>query len=244
MSGLEIFNAHPRLYWGNSGYHDTPALFEIGVEGDAENATSWIAFGDHRFDTTGVLGKVTYRPNYGRLVEAIPGYLTLPTSAGQLFLARGWHFLMLYVLAFGLIAYWSYGIATGRFARTLIPDRDQLRPKSILQDIWRHLRLRRALGEEAARYNLLQRLSYIVVLFVLLPTMILTGMTMSASFLARFPWLIDLFNGRQSARTIHFIVAWLLMTFVLVHVFQVFVAGFVNEMRSMLTGWFRVREEK
>ena len=106
-----------------------------------------------------------------------------------------------------------------------------------------HLRLKHSVGLDAARYNLLQKISYLAVLVVLMPASILSGLTMSPSALAAFPWLLELFDGRQSARTIHFICAMLLLLFAFVHIFQVVVAGFANEMRSMITGRFRIQKE-
>ena len=113
----------------------------------------------------------------------------------------------------------------------------------MVRDLWMHLRLKHATGSAALRYNLLQKISYLAVLFMLLPTMIATGMTMSNSAVAACPWLIDLFHGRQTARTIHFICATTLLAFVLIHLFQVVVAGFRREMRSMLTGWYEPAPE-
>ena len=90
---------------------------------------------------------------------------------------------------------------------------------------------------------MLQKISYMIVVFGLLPVMVLTGLTMSPAVTAAMPFLFDLFGGRQSARTIHFIVANLLVLFVLVHVIQVIVTGLVNNMRSMITGRYAVRPE-
>ena len=112
------------------------------------------------------------------------------------------------------------------------------------RDIKDHARLRFPTGEAAARYNILQKLSYIGVIFVLLPLMIATGLTMSPGMNAAAPWLLDLFGGRQSARSIHFILAWALVAFFLVNIAMVLLAGPVNELRSMLTGWFRLPADK
>ena len=90
---------------------------------------------------------------------------------------------------------------------------------------------------------MLQKLAYIVVIFVLLPLMLATGLTMSPAVTAAVPVLFDVFGGRQSARTIHFLVANLMVLFVIVHVLQVFVAGAFNGMRSMVTGRHVVRPE-
>ncbi|HET6522865.1 cytochrome b/b6 domain-containing protein [Sphingopyxis sp.] len=245
MSGLQIFNAYPRLHVGQIGYYDTPAVFEIASNRDVANPRSWIAIdGREVLDTTGILGEVRDEGIFGIQTIAFPPWAILPQKAMDLHDGRGWHFLTLYFFAANLFAYLIYGIASGRFRRTLVPDRDQLRASSIARDLWMHLRLKHATGAEAERYNLLQKTSYILVLFLLLPSMVLTGMTMSPSFVAAFPWLIDMFAGRQTARLIHFISASLLVGFVVIHIFQLFVAGFLNEMRSILTGWFRVPEKR
>lgn len=98
-------------------------------------------------------------------------------------------------------------------------------------------------ARSAGRYNLLQKLSYLVVLFGLIPLFVLTGLTMSNAVTARFPELYGLFGGRQSARTLHALCALALLLFVLVHLAQLFVAGFMNEVRSMITGYFDLRRE-
>ena len=99
-------------------------------------------------------------------------------------------------------------------------------------------------GDAALRYNILQKLSYVGVIFVLLPLMVLTGLTMSPAMDAAWPWLLDLFGGRQSARSIHFICAALLLGFILVHLMMVLLAGPINEIRSMITGRFRVPPDR
>ena len=134
-------------------------------------------------------------------------------------------------------------VLSGHFRRDLLPTGAELRPRHILGDIWNHIRLRRPRGEAARRYNVLQKLAYMVVVFVLLPVMVLTGLTMSPAVTAAMPFLFDMFGGRQSARTIHFLVANLLVLFVLVHVVQVVLSGVFNNMRSMITGRYAIRPE-
>jgi thiosulfate reductase cytochrome b subunit len=124
-----------------------------------------------------------------------------------------------------------------------VPAAGELRPRHLLKDIWNHIRLRRPRGEAARRYNVLQKIAYTVVVFVLLPVMVLSGLTMSPAVTAALPFLFDLFGGRQSARTIHFIAANLIVLFVLVHVVMVLVAGVSNSMRSMITGRYAIRPE-
>src|SRR5882672_10008145 len=139
--------------------------------------------------------------------------------------------------------YLLFGLFTGHFRRDLAPAAGELRPRHILSDIWDHVRLRHPRGEAAKRYNVLQKLTYLVVIFVLLPAIVLTGLTMSPAVTAALPFLFDLFGGRQSARTIHFLAADLIVLFVLVHVVEMFVTGLFNNMRSMITGRYAILPE-
>ena len=90
---------------------------------------------------------------------------------------------------------------------------------------------------------MLQNITYLVMIFGVLPLMLATGLTMSPGMNTRFSWLLTLFGGRQSARTIHFICAWTIVGFTILHVVLVFVSGFCNNMRSMITGWYRLDPE-
>jgi thiosulfate reductase cytochrome b subunit len=137
---------------------------------------------------------------------------------------------------------WS--LLSGHIRRNLHIRRTEWSPRHIWHDIKAHARLQFPKGEEAARYHVLQKLSYIGVIFVLLPLMVATGLTMSPGINAGAPWLLDLFGGRQSARSIHFIAAFALVAFFLVHMAMVLLAGPINEVRSMLTGWFTLPEER
>jgi thiosulfate reductase cytochrome b subunit len=242
MSGLKLFNVHPALYWGNYGYRGTPTVLSIDGMLDQETGqpVGITRIGDHSFDTTGILG-VTYdsdgRPRRG----AFPVWATLGSG---LALARDWHFLMAWVFVINGAIYLLAGLISGHFRRDLAPAAAQLAPDHILSDIWNHVRLRRARGEAAKRYNVLQKLTYLGVIFVLLPAMVLTGLTMSPAVTAAFPFLFDLFSGRQSARTIHFITANLLLIFVMVHIIEVALSGVFNLMRSMITGRYVIRPER
>jgi len=240
MSGLQIFNSYPRLHWGNTGYKETPAIFEISGVPDLNRQESWIQIGSHRIYTSGFLGVAKSTTFWGVSNTAFPSWLTLPSAVGDLGTGMGWHFLMLWVLIINLALYLAHAVATGRLWRDLVPDRDQWRASAIARDVWMHIRLKSDRGVGALRYNLLQRLSYIVVLVGLLPLMILTGVTMAPSGLAAFPWLVDLFHGRQTARTLHFIIAWVLVLFVLIHVFQVLITGLRNNLGSMISGYYRI----
>jgi thiosulfate reductase cytochrome b subunit len=127
-------------------------------------------------------------------------------------------------------------------SEVLAPDRAQLR--GIGHSLADHLRLRFPHGEEARRYNVLQKLSYLAVLFGLLPLMLLTGLTLSPGMDARLHFLTAIFGGRQSARSIHFFTASALVLFFVIHLLAVLAAGPRNEMRSILTGWFVIRPER
>ena len=243
MSGLRIFNYHPALYWGNYGYRGVPALLSIGSETDPESGETVgvTRIGDVSFVTTGVLG-ASYDFERGMVRRAFPAWLTLPGEPG-LALARDWHFLMAWLFVANGAVYLLFGVLSGHFRRDLAPAADQLRARHILADIWDHVRLRTPRGEAARRYNVLQKLAYLVVIFLFLPVMVLSGLTMSPAVTAAAPGLFDLFGGRQSARTIHFLVANLLVLFVLVHVVEVLLAGVVNQMRSMITGRYVIKPQ-
>src|SRR5262245_27489603 len=244
MSGFAIFNYHPALYWGNYGYQGVPSFISISAQNDPSGGmpTGVTRIADWSFDTTGVLG-VSFDSN-GRIARrAFPYWLTLPSQT-NLALARDWHFAMAWLFVLNGTVYLLFGLFSGHFRRDLTPDADQLRPRHILADIWSHMRLRRPRGEAARRYNVLQKFAYLIVIFMLLPTMMLSGLTMSPAVTAAVPFLLDLFGGWQSARTIHFLTANLIVLFVLIHLMQILVAGFVNEMRSMITGRFVIPRER
>jgi thiosulfate reductase cytochrome b subunit len=244
MSGLRIFNYHPSLYWGNYGYRGVPSFISITSVEDSETdeLTGITRIGPWRFETTGVLG-VSADADGDPAAMAFPNWVTLPGGPG-LALARDWHFALAWLLVANGAVYLLFGLLSGHFRKDLAPAAAELGPHHLLRAIWDHMRLRRPRGDAARRYNVLQKLAYIFVIFVLLPLMLLTGLTMSPAVTAAVPVLFDFFGGRQSARTIHFLVANLLVLFVIVHVLQVFIAGAFNGMRSMVTGRHVVRPEQ
>ncbi len=209
MSGLMIFNAHPRLYWGEFGANPDKAWLEIP-------------------ETNGV---------------AFPGWATIP-STYSLADARLWHLAFAWVLAFGLLLYLVWGLVRGHIIRDLHIRSAEWKPSHIWHDFKQHAALRFPTGAAALRYNVLQKLAYCGVLFVLLPLIILTGLTMSPGLNAGLSGLLDLFGGRQSARSLHFIAAFGLVGFFLVHIAMVILAGPINELRSMITGWYRLPRDK
>ncbi len=238
MSGLMIFNAHPRLYWGQYGANADPAWLQIG----SENREGYLRIGELRVTTTGFLGR--WEDASGRTRNrAFPGWATLP-SGYNLALARRWHLTFAWVFAIGIVVFGLWSLINGHFWRDLLPKRGELSPRHIWQDIKHHAMLNFPKGAAALNYNILQKASYLSVILVLIPVMILTGLTMSPSMDATWPWLLDVFGGRQSARSIHFIATTLLVVFFIVHLVMVILAGPFNEVRAMITGYFRLPKEK
>jgi len=168
-----------------------------------------------------------------------PGWATIP-STYNLAAARRWHLAFAWLLVVPLALFLITSLINRHALRDLAPTSDEVRPSHIWTDIKEHARLHFPTGEGALKYNILQKLSYVAVIFVLLPLMVLTGLTMSPSVDAAWPWLLDLFQGRQSARSIHFIGAAALALFILIHLVMVVLAGPINEVRSMITGRFRI----
>jgi thiosulfate reductase cytochrome b subunit len=240
LSGLNIFSAHPALYWGKSSYTGRGPVFQIGAREDDEgNSVGVTSIAGHEFVTTGVLGAGTDAE--GDLVErTFSSWLTIPGSR-WLSMARRWHFFFAWVFVINGLAYLGYSVASRHLARDLAPDRTDWR--SIGRSIVDHLRFKHPTGEAAKRYNVLQKLAYLSVIFVLLPLVVLMGWAMSPWLDALLPGWVDIVGGRQAARTIHFVVAWLIVAFVLIHVFEVIVSGFWNHLRSMITGRYRVDTE-
>ena len=238
MSGLMIFNAHPRLYWGQYGANTDPAWLQIG----SQDNQGYLRIGDLSVTTTGVLGR--WKDASGRTRNrAFPSWATLP-SGYDLALARRWHLTFAWVLAIGITVYGLWSLINGHVWRDLLPKRDELSWRHIWQEITHHATLNFPKGAAALKYNILQKASYLFVIVVLIPVMILTGLTMSPSVDATWPWLLDVFGGRQSARSIHFIAAALLVVFFIVHLLMVILVGPFNEVRSMITGYFRLPKEK
>lgn len=173
-------------------------------------------------------------------VGVFPDWLIMPGDLGA---ARAVHFDAAWLLVLNGLAYLLFALLSGHARRDLVPATKELTPHHVGAEVLNHLRLRRARGAAALHYNVLQKLAYVTVIFVLLPLMVLTGLTMSPAVTAAAPVLLDLFGGRQSARTIHFLAAALLVLFVAVHILQVFVTGPVNNMRAMITGRYAIPPE-
>ena len=194
MSGLNISNAHPRLYWGEWGFAPEQAWLHV-----------W------RF------------PGWA----TIPGYYSLAS-------ARDWHVLFSWVLGIALLLFLVAALLNGHLRRDIVPRAAELKRSAIAADIRAHLRL--DFGHAGGKYNFLQKAAYGVVLFVLLPLIILTGMAMSPGMDAAWSFLSQMFGGRQSARSIHFIVAWALFGFLVLHVALVLLNRPAKHVGEMITG--------
>jgi thiosulfate reductase cytochrome b subunit len=238
-SGLQIFNAHPALYWGQYGADDDPSFISMEAEQEGDALKGVTHLGGLSFDTTGVLG--VSNVDGEAAVRGFPNWLTLP-SYQDLASGRRWHFFFAWLFVINGFIYLAYGFVSRHFRRDLLPAAEELKPSHLGHEIVNHARLRFPKGAEARHYNTLQKLAYVAVIFVLLPLMIGTGLTMSPGFNAVAPWLLDLFGGRQSARTLHFLTAFSLVAFVAVHVAMVLVSGVFNNLRSMITGYYDIEQ--
>ncbi|MXP43334.1 cytochrome b/b6 domain-containing protein [Allopontixanthobacter sediminis] len=166
-------------------------------------------------------------------VPRFPGWATIPDYY-SLAAARDWHILMAWPFALGLLFMWAAMLVNRHFWRDLRTSPAEWHPRSVGADIRKHLRLDFRHGP--GKYNFLQKVSYGLVFAVLLPGMIFTGLAISPGFEAAAPWLVDAFGGRQSARSVHFIFAWGIFAFFVVHVALVLLSGPVRQMRDMITG--------
>jgi thiosulfate reductase cytochrome b subunit len=235
MSGLMIFNAHPRLYWGEYGANFDSAWLQIGATSGGDGV---LRIGDRSWRTTGLLGVWTDGDGTVRR-NAFPGWATIP-STYDLASARVWHLAFAWVLSLGLLIYLSWSLVDGHIRRDLHIVRAEWRLSHIWRDVKDHARLRFPAGIAALRYNVLQKLAYAGVLFGLLPLVIVTGLAMSPGMDAAWPWLSAIWGGRQSARSLHFLAAFGLVGFFAVHIVMVLLSGPINQVRAMVTGRFRL----
>jgi Ni/Fe-hydrogenase b-type cytochrome subunit len=237
-SGLNIFNAHPRLYWGQAGADSDKAFIALESVQTPAGLQGRTTIGPLTFDTTGFLG--ASREDGEQTDRAWPVWLTVP-SYTDLADARHWHFFFAWVLVANGLLYLAWSLASRHVQRDLWPTAADLRaiPRSIID----HIKLKHPKGEAAKRYNVLQRLAYLGLLALLLG-MVLTGLTMSPGIDAFAPWLVTALGGRQTARTLHFLFAFAIVLFIAVHLIEVVLAGPINEVRSMITGRYAVPGEE
>ena len=171
-----------------------------------------------------------------------PAWLTIPANY-NLALSRRWHLFFALVLGFGLLAFMIASLVNRHFQRDLRVRTGDLAPRTMLHDIREHLAFRFHDPAHPGAYNVLQKLAYVSVIFVLLPVVVLTGLTLSPGMDAAWPWLLDVFGGRQSARSLHFLSMMGIAGFIVVHLVLVILAGVGNELRSMITGRWRVPDD-
>jgi thiosulfate reductase cytochrome b subunit len=218
LSGFIILMCHPRLYWGEVGNDLTPALFELPVSrnykhGGWENTSAF-------FD------------NAGSPVTASRTY--------EIFNQNGWgrslHFLAAWLLVITGLIYLLTGIFSGHFRKRLWPQANELTAKNIRLDIINHFRSKFQNVIVGPHYGLLQKSVYLMVIFFLFPLVVMTGLTMSPAITATYPFLLKIFFGAQSARTIHFFASAALILFLIVHVGMVIRTGFKQQIRSMTIG--------
>lgn len=232
LSGLQIWNAHPALYIGQeSGFEYDNAILRIGAENTDAGPRGFTTIFGQKFDTTGVLGISELRGNSNFV--GFPGWATIP-SFRDLATGRVVHFFFAWMLVGALAVWLVAGLLNRHIWRDIILKPRDLR--ELPKDIWDHVTFRFHHGRS---YTPLQKVAYFGVFVVLFPLIILTGLTMSPGMDAAWPWLVDVFGGRQTARTIHFIAMVLLALFFVVHIIMVVLAGPINELRSMITGYYR-----
>ena len=195
MSGLNISNAHPYLYWGHWGFAPEQAWLDV--------------------------------PRF-------PGWMTIP-GYYSLAKARDWHLLMTFPFAFALLGMWIAMLWNGHFRRDLMTRAREWRWRAVRQNVAQHLRFDFS-HDGGGKYNFLQKLAYGGVLGILLPGMILTGLSISPGMEPSLWWLVDILGGRQSARSIHFLLAWALVGFFVVHVALVLLTGTIGHLRAMTLG--------
>jgi len=215
LSGFVILMAHPRLYWGVVGNDLTPALVELPI-----SRNYW-----HH----GWTPSVAFFPGAGSPVTAERTY--------DIFNQNGWarslHFLAAWFLVLAAAFYAVAALVSGHFWRDLRPRATELTPRRLWGSLRRHGHAAMTPGPP---YNPLQKCAYVGVVFVALPLMVLTGMTMSPAITAAYPGLLELFGGSQSARTIHFGIFAVLAMFLIGHLTLTILSGFKRQLRAMTLG--------
>ena len=173
MSGLNISNAHPHLYWGDYGF---------------DASTAWLN------------------------VVRFPGWATIPGHY-NLAMARDWHITAAWPFGIGVLFIWVAMLVNGHFRRDLTTTPRDWTPGAVIASLKAHS----APGGGTHAYNPVQKILYGMVFGVLLPLMLFTGLAISPGFQAAAPWLLDVLGGRQSARSLHFITAWAIFGFFVIH---------------------------
>lgn len=238
LSGLQIFNAHPTLYIGNqSGFEFDNSVLSMramqAADGSVDGYTTVLGLS---VKTTGVFGMSgpADNPSY----RGFPAWATLPSNQ-DLATGRVVHFFFAWFFVAAFLIWLVSSLISGHLKRDILPSIADIR--ALPQSFADHLRFR---FHHDGRYNGLQKFAYAGVLLLIFPGIILTGLAMSPAMNAAWPWLLDIFGGRQTARTIHFLCMAALVAFFAIHIFMVLAAGPLNEMRSIITGWYRTDGKK
>ncbi len=218
FTGFMILMVHPRLYWGEVGNDLTPALIELPVSRNYKHG--------------GWEGSAAFFAGSGSPVSASRTY--------DIFNKNGWgrslHFLAAWFFVVPGVLYLLAGLFTRHFWRHILPRPAELNPQQVWREVRDHARLRIPASKGGPPYGLLQKSAYFVVVFIVLPLAVLTGLAMSPAITAAYPSLSGVFGGFQSARTIHFFTFVVLVLFLLVHVVMVIKSGFRSQMRGMTIG--------
>ncbi|MEW6683708.1 MAG: cytochrome b/b6 domain-containing protein [Nitrospirota bacterium] len=238
MSGFQIFNAHPALYWGDRSDPEQAVLSMRAVrDGELRGITTILG---REFDTTGLFG--VSEDGSGEIRRrGFPSWLTLPSSQ-WLAMGRRWHLFFAWLFVLNGVIFVAYALLSRHLTKDLLPRWRDLR--GLGRSLKDHVLFRHAPDDVTAGYNVLQKLAYSGVVFGLGVLIVLTGLAMSPRMDAAFPALLTLFGGRQSARTIHFIACFAFIGYTLVHVLMVATTGLWNNLRSMVVGWYRAPEEE
>jgi thiosulfate reductase cytochrome b subunit len=238
-SGLQIFLAHPALYWADASTFDKPALSLSARRGPDGQLHGITQVGALHFDSTGLLGASDNMMGK-RVARAFPTWATIP-GARNLAQGRRWHFFFAWLFVINGLAYWLLSWRARHLREDLLPTGAEMR--GIGHSIVEHAKFKHPTGIEATRYNVLQKLAYLAVIFVLAPGVVLMGLAMSPHMDSVLGWMVDLVGGRQAARSWHFVICFAFVGFILVHLFMVLVTGPVNQIRAMLTGRYRIHED-
>ena len=218
FSGFEILMVHPRLYWGEVGNDLTPALFELPISRNHQHG--------------GWEKQMSFFDDAGSPISASRSF--------DIFNQNGWgrslHFLAAWILVITGVVYVLTGIFTGHFRRHIWPRFKEFSSQLFWQDMIRHIRMKIPSATEGPQYGLLQKITYATVIFFMLPMTVITGLTMSPTITASYPFLLTLFGGIQSARTIHFFASVVLVLFLIVHVLMIIKSGFNQQIRYMTLG--------
>ena len=218
FSGFMILLVHPRLYWGDAGNDLMPALIELRIGPNAHP----IAF-----------------ENRTPFFETAASPITASRKE-EPFNQNGWarslHFLAAWILVVGGMLYLLYGVTERHFRTHLVPGGREIAPRTVWRDVLEHLRFRIAPATGGPSYGVLQKIAYSFVIFIASPLIVLTGFTMSPAITAAAPWLLTVFGGYQSARTIHFFTFGALVLIALAHIAMVVLSGFRRQLRAMTVG--------